>query len=476
MTEEGTEPSKAEDSSYTVAPNASAGSNRGSASGLHPSEVLAMPTTDLATSTDDTEVLENQTTRAAVSQPMTASTSSSSNPSLKDATTGTASPYGTRSRNRAGVSRPNYAEDRETEMEFEVQPAGEDDTRKVARASAGDPRSTTAHEPATIRRGTQVDYNTNGQVLSKDHIPGTSTFSANPAATVSTQPSKKRKANGQPVPNSANTLLPIINSASSGSQTNTRRASIATQFATGFRESNMLSFENCAGRLKDGKLVADDGTMLAVNGMQRLISYLITIPRCFAFYSNQRYLSLIRGNYIYYLVDHVYLVCEPPGEPYYLGRIMEFLHTNNDPDKAIDALRMNWYYRPKDIGRKVSDTRQVFASMHSDTSPLTALRGLCQIRHKSEVHNMEEYKRTQNCFWYEKLYDRYIHRYYEVIPTSQIVNVPAHVKRVLDERWKFILVESGRGKELTSAVKSCKRCSGYCARYVGDRCPIHGYG
>jgi hypothetical protein len=85
---------------------------------------------------------------------------------------------------------------------------------------------------------------------------------------------------------------------------------------------------------------------------------------------------------------------------------------------------------------------------------------------------MEEYKRTQNCFWYEKLYDRYIHRYYEVIPTNQIVNVPAHVKRVLDERWKFILVESGRGKELTSAVKSCKRCSGYCARYVTHCCSL----
>jgi len=65
------------------------------------------------------------------------------------------------------------------------------------------------------------------------------------------------------------------------------------------------------------------------------------------------------------ILDHVYLVCEPPGEPYYLGRIMEFLHISNDSSQPIDALRLNWYYRPKDIGRKVNDTRQVFASMHS---------------------------------------------------------------------------------------------------------------
>lgn len=162
--------------------------------------------------------------------------------------------------------------------------------------------------------------------------------------------------------------------------------------------------------------------------------------------------------------DHVYLVCEPPGEPYYIGRIMEFLHTNNDSRQPIDALRLNWYYRPKDIGRKVNDTRQVFASMHSDVSPLTALRGKCTIKHRSEVTNLEELRRTKHSFWYEKLYDRYIQCYYDVVPTNQVINVPLHVKKVLDERWKYIIVESIRGKELTSAVKSCKRCSDYCAR------------
>lgn len=158
------------------------------------------------------------------------------------------------------------------------------------------------------------------------------------------------------------------------------------------------------------------------------------------------------------------MVCEPPGEPYYLGRIMEFLHKRNDANLPIDALRVNWYYRPKDIGRKVQDTRLVFATMHSDISPLTSLRGKCTIKHKTEVTSLAEYKRQPDCFWYEKLYDRYIQKNYEVIPTKHIVNVPERVKKVLDERWKFILVEQGRGKELTSAVKLCKRCTGYCAR------------
>ncbi len=162
-------------------------------------------------------------------------------------------------------------------------------------------------------------------------------------------------------------------------------------------------------------------------------------------------------------------MCEPPGEPYYLARVMEFLHSRNDPSLPVDALRINWFYRPRDIARKVQDTRSVFATMHSDITPLTALRGKCQIKHKAEIENMELYRKTPDSFWFEKLYDRYIQKNYEVIPTFSIVNVPERVKKVLDERWKYILVEQGRGKELTSAVKSCKRCSGYCARYVASQ-------
>lgn len=270
MAEEASEPSKTEDSSYAVAPNASADNYRVNASGLPPSEDSEMTNTDHPTKTEDAETPENLPARTTVSQPVTASiSSSSSNPPLKDATIGTSSPYGTRSRNRAGVSRPNYAEDRETEIEFDVQLAGEDDTRKVVRTSTSEPRSTTTQESTgstASRRAPQVDYNSSGQVLSKDHIPGTSTFSANPSVAVSTQASKKRKATGQPVLSSANTLLPIISSTTSGGQTNTRRTSIATQSMKGLQDSNMLSFDNCAGRLKDGKLIADDGTILGVNG------------------------------------------------------------------------------------------------------------------------------------------------------------------------------------------------------------------
>jgi hypothetical protein len=387
--------------------------------------------------------------RAVESQPMTASNSTSSNPSTKETApggTGAAVPYGTRSRNRTGTSRPNYAEDKELDAEFELASSSKDTSgRKAGRAidnvtDAGRPTSNVRKNPVS-----EIEHTLTIQSHYKEPIPGTSTFSANPAATGPPLHSKKRKATSQPTMFQPQLQNPAQNLAVP--QAVTRRASMAAQVVAGFRDSNMLSFENCAGHLSGKRLVADDGTVLEVNGIHLWLVYeTFKTDCCF--------------------VDHVYLVCEPPGEPYYLGRIMEFLHVSNDTSQPIDALRLNWYYRPKDIGRKVNDTRQVFASMHSDISPLTALRGKCQIKHKSKVDKLDELRKTKDCFWYEKLYDRYIHRFYDVIPTSQVINVPVEVKKVLDERWKFIVVEPGRGKELTSAVKSCKRCNKYCARFV----------
>ena len=143
---------------------------------------------------------------------------------------------------------------------------------------------------------------------------------------------------------------------------------------------------------------------------------------------------------------------------------MEFIHRDGDNSKSspIETMRVNWYYRPRDVLRYNNDTRLVYGTMHSDVCPITSLRGKCRVLHRSEIGDMEEYRKLKDCFWFTQIFDRFIHRWYEVIPTSQIINVPEKVKKALDERWKYIVVETSRVKELTSAVKTCKRCSGYC--------------
>lgn len=169
----------------------------------------------------------------------------------------------------------------------------------------------------------------------------------------------------------------------------------------------------------------------------------------------------------------MYLVCEPPGDPYYLCRIMEFLHAkSDDPTSPIDSIRVNWYYRPRDVQRFNNDSRLLYGTMHSDLCPIASLRGKCSIKHRSEIEDLDAYRKERDSFYFVQVFDRFIRRWYECLPVSQIINVPEKVKKALDERWKFVVVEIGRVKELTSDVKTCKRCAKYCATNDSVECAI----
>ncbi|KUL86168.1 hypothetical protein ZTR_08443 [Talaromyces verruculosus] len=361
---------------------------------------------------------------------------------MTDAASNAAAPYSTRSRGRReGAPRPNYAED--VEMDFELtspapgtKSAANSTKRSTAISSVnGSPSVATDSEKgpaASTRKGQSAAANatTNGtqaNAAAKEPIPGTSTFSANATnsnnASSASSASRKRK---QP-PSGATGANP------SGSAK--RVLSSTSGYKHDIRLSSMMTFENSGARLRNGKLKADDGTTLEVN-------------------------------------DHVYLICEPPGEPYYLGRIMEFLPAKGDPTGPVEMVRVNWYYRPKDIQRRVPDPRLVFASMHSDPCPLSSLRGKCTIKHVSEIENLDEYRKLRDCFWYDKMFDRYMLRYYEVVPTKEVINVPSHVKQVLDERWRFVLCEPVRKKELTGAVKTCVKCALYAASVDSVDCAV----
>lgn len=178
------------------------------------------------------------------------------------------SPYGTRSRNRTGNSRPNYAEDHELE-EYDW------NASKKAQALQGSAMSgqlqigdsekssgVTTRRSSTTAVGTGSGKATNS-TTPREHIPGMSSFSITPEASAPPQPPpKKRKA-------------PSGGHASSNDTTAVSAAHVPTQarkhanlpvVAVGSRETNMMSFENSQGYLKHGRLKADDGTVLGVDG------------------------------------------------------------------------------------------------------------------------------------------------------------------------------------------------------------------
>lgn len=235
----------------------------------------AAPATKIATPSDKPEKSEEaKTTDAngsiAQSQPMTVSNSTSSEmTSMTDA----AAPYSTRSRGRRdGAPRPNYAED--VEMDFELTspaPGTKSAANSTKRSTAvssitGSPSAAVDSDKgpaASTRKGqsTAANATTNGtqaNAAAKEPIPGTSTFSANATnnnnASSASSVSRKRK---QPPSGATGT---------NSSGTAKRVSSSTSGYKHDFRLSSMMTFENSGARLRNGKLKADDGTTLEVNG------------------------------------------------------------------------------------------------------------------------------------------------------------------------------------------------------------------
>jgi hypothetical protein len=191
-----------------------------------------------------------------------------------------AATYGTRSRNRgAGVARPNYAEDREIEADYEVVPTyAKNDGNEglsghhhnLAKQNDQTQQNVAADPSKAIHKiseggGTyKSKANMSQPPLGRDTIPGTSSFTTNTATSGgNSQPLKKRK--------TGHTSTPVSHTPPQNDGTPTQSAtqpkcSSLPIGPNGHNESSIQYFENTGARLQDGKLIADDGTVYRVNG------------------------------------------------------------------------------------------------------------------------------------------------------------------------------------------------------------------
>ncbi|ORX43732.1 hypothetical protein BCR36DRAFT_260492, partial [Piromyces finnis] len=145
-------------------------------------------------------------------------------------------------------------------------------------------------------------------------------------------------------------------------------------------------------------------------------------------------------------------------EAYYLGRIMEFV---KDQNGAITQAKIAWYFRPKDIlGKKKSfHPRLLLATMHYDINPISSIRGKCIIKHSSLIDDLEAYKQREDTFYYNKLYDRYSQRLYDVIPIEHIRNLSDTLIQAFYP-YKFIVVDEGKASDFVEK-RECTICSNW---------------
>ncbi|KAL9551192.1 hypothetical protein MBANPS3_004368 [Mucor bainieri] len=169
-----------------------------------------------------------------------------------------------------------------------------------------------------------------------------------------------------------------------------------------------------------------------------------------------------------YVNDHVYLASEHLGEPYYIGRVMEFCTSHKRKGLQV---RIAWYNRMKDIvNRKMADPCLLVATMHSDIHPVSSIRGKCTVMHKHYVANIDVYRKQPDHFYYNQLYDRYIQRVYDVVPCETVQNVPMDTLEALKSRYQFIAVEQGKAADLTVARRTCCVCQQWCQSTMSVKC------
>lgn len=164
--------------------------------------------------------------------------------------------------------------------------------------------------------------------------------------------------------------------------------------------------------------------------------------------------------------DCIYMICEPPSEPFYIAQVLGFTKkdkTSNNKKASNYMFSVCWFYRPRDLNRRLTDTRLVYASLHRDNCPITSFRGFATVKHKFAIDDLESYRQEPDCFYFDKLYDRYMIKMYDMIPTIKLIHLPPNYYKALHKRFEYIFVEVGKADELLSSPKNCEKCLQWCS-------------
>lgn len=178
--------------------------------------------------------------------------------------------------------------------------------------------------------------------------------------------------------------------------------------------------------------------------------------------------------------DHVY--CSPTwdardGTPYSVARIMEFLPPADAPkgeagkNFVYTRVRLAWYYRPSDVSdRPVADSRLLLAAIYSEVCDINQLRAKCHVVHRDKISDLSGWKKRPDRFYFNRLFDPYIKREFEVIPSHDVRNLPDNIREVLISRYEYVVAEKEVIPDLTDQIRLCDHCSDWCPSTDSVQC------
>ncbi|CAE6428957.1 unnamed protein product [Rhizoctonia solani] len=178
--------------------------------------------------------------------------------------------------------------------------------------------------------------------------------------------------------------------------------------------------------------------------------------------------------------DHVYV--SPPwpqrdGIPYNIARIMEFLpdegatRTRGKSREIITRVRLAWYYRPSDLNdRPSADPRLLLAAIFSEVQPVSHLRAKCYVRHKDKISDLQAWKKKPDHFYFQRVFDPYIRKEFDVLRSADVTNLPAEIREVLQSRYEFVVAERDVIGDLTDNLRLCETCEKWAPSQDSVRC------
>ncbi|KAJ7781909.1 hypothetical protein DFH07DRAFT_949600 [Mycena maculata] len=148
---------------------------------------------------------------------------------------------------------------------------------------------------------------------------------------------------------------------------------------------------------------------------------------------------------------------------------MEFLPPEDAPKGAEGKLyfysrvRLAWYYRPSDVSdRPVTDSRLLLAAIYSEVCDINQLRAKCHVVHRDKISDLSGWKKRPDRFYFNRLFDPYIKKEFEIIQATDVRNLPDNIRDTLTSRYEYVVAEKEVIPDLTDVLRLCDTCQVWC--------------
>ncbi|KAG5653605.1 hypothetical protein H0H81_011977 [Sphagnurus paluster] len=148
---------------------------------------------------------------------------------------------------------------------------------------------------------------------------------------------------------------------------------------------------------------------------------------------------------------------------------MEFLPPEDVPkgpeaeNYLFTRVRLAWYYRPGDVSdRSVADSRLLLAAIFSEVCDINQLRAKCHVVHRDKISDLSGWKKRPDRFYFNRLFDPYVKKEFEIIPSADVRNLPDNIRETLTSRYEYVVAEKEVIPDLTDAIRLCDSCQDWC--------------